>query len=358
MKRFLACFICLLLLGFGLSAGEITAQYDPVASLVFESGYSPLPTSKLIAYVGTITFFSSDGQLIAPNLVNVTLTTNFYFTGPVTWWNDSQTNEPVYTENYSSEFYLYSVVTVNGETQVNPLYEGDETQPLVRGNATVNVSQLVVKLYLVSIQEAYRYKPGGTYALTSGSLGSFFLATAESVNNSGGGPYTPIEVNGTAAGTSTPLLASGSATPEPVPYGDPEETPVEYLFLIDDDVAFTRSSAYGASSSKVATANLTVSNASSDKTYGVDVVFSNAENGTSFSLHLNGDASLYAIPYVLRFNGEDVVGGTPISWSPVVNGINSKDIYITGISSSTAEAAPAGTYTDTITVTVTPKDTI
>ena len=109
---------------------------------------------------------------------------------------------------------------------------------------------------------------------------------------------------------------------------------------------------------RVARAQLEITNAAADTTYGVHVVFSNRSNSPHFSLLLDGLSNLYAIPYTLRFNGQDVSGGSPIGWTGLSEGTFTKDIQVTRVDGFKAEMAPAGIYSDTITVNITPIDTI
>jgi hypothetical protein len=181
------------------------------------------------------------------------------------------------------------------------------------------------------------------------------------VANNGSGYYegnnTPISVNNNPAGTTTPMLSGGSTTPNPLPYGPPILQPVYALSIIDEN-RFTITDAYGGLSTRIARANLHLGNAQANGQYGIDVVFSNKAKSPQFTLHLDGNPNLYSIPYFLLFNGQEVEGGKPIRWSNLVPNANYKDISITKVNALRAEMAPAGDYFDTITVTITPIDTL
>ena len=268
----------LLLFGSSLHAA-ITAQYQPQSPLVFERGTAPLNTNKLVAHIGTIIISTDGNQIFHPNLVKINLSTSFGFTGPITWSNNWQTGEPEYTvmETY---FTLYAVSTAKGVTQVNPLWEGDGTQPLRTEEGNINVRDLEVKLYLVSDQDYFRYQYGASYPLTSGTMEGFSLEVA----NTGSGYYegnnTPISVNNEPAGTTTPMLSEGTTTPSPLPYGPPNLQPVYALSIIDEN-RFTITNAYGGLSTTIAKANLHLSNAQATGHYGIDVVFSNKAKAPS-----------------------------------------------------------------------------
>lgn len=357
MGKFRTLFVaCLVAISFHVPA-QITATWVPKSSLYFEQGFSPLNTNKLVAHMGTLTIKPEGNQLFDPNILNVNLSTSFQFTGPITWSNDWQTGLPIY-ENQATFFTLYAVSTVKGVTQANPLYQGDGSQPLRTENGNLNVSLFTAEFYLVSDQDWWRYKPGGQYALTSGTFGGFQVAVANSGSGYWPGNETLVPVNNNDPHVTTPLLSSGtSAPPQPVPFGQPTNT-VSYLLSIVDNQSFSITQAYGTQIARVARAQLTIANSVPNASYGVQVVFSNRSNSPHFSLHLDGLSSLYSIPYTLRFNGKDVVGGSPIGWTGLLEGTHTKDIQVTKVDGIKADMAPAGIYSDTITINITPIDTI
>lgn len=51
--------------------------------------------------------------------------------------------------------------------------------------------------------------------------------------------------------------------------------------------------------------------------------------------------------------GQILVKDVAIPWTSLETGVNTQDILVTDISSTTAEGAPSGAFTDTIVVTVT-----
>ncbi|WP_298504300.1 hypothetical protein [uncultured Sphaerochaeta sp.] len=348
--------VCLLVLSAHLPA-QSTATWLPKNPLYFEQGFSPLNTNKLVAHMGSLTIKPGGNQLFDPNILNVNLSTSFQFTGPITWSNHWQTGLPIY-ENQATFFTLYAVSTVKGVTQVNPLYQSDGSQPLRIENGNLNVSLFTAELYLVSDQDWWRYQPGGQYTLTNGTFGGFQVAVA---NNGGGywpGNGTLVPVNNNDPTATTPFLSSGTSTPpQPVPFGEPTNT-VSYLLSILDNESFSITQAYGTQIARVARAQLTIANAASNTSYGVQVVFNNRYNNPYFSLHLDGLSNLYSIPYTLHFNGQDVVGGSPIGWLGLLEGTHTKDIQVTKVDSIKADMAPAGIYSDTITINITPIDTI
>lgn len=357
MRKFRILFTILILIMISSLSAQMTATWLPKDFLYFEKGFSPLNTNKLVAHMGTLTIQTGGSQLFDPNILNINLSTSFQFTGPITWSNHYQTGLPIY-ENQATYFTLYAVSTVKGVTQANPLWQSDGSQPLRNQSGNLNVATFTAEFYLVSDQDWWHYQPGGQYTLTSGTFGGFQVAVA----NSGGGYWpgngTLVSVNNNSPTATTPILISGSsAPPQPVPYGEPT-TPVSYLLSIIDEQSFSITQAYGSNIARVARAQLTIANAVPNTNYGVHVIFSNQYNNTAFKLHLDGILNSYFIPYTLRFNNQNVVAGSAISWTGLSGGTFTKDIEVTQVDSFKAEMAPAGIYSDTITVNITPIDTI
>ncbi len=361
--------ISILLIFSGVSLwATITATYVADSNLYFTTGAdinstitgSPFAANAFAAHLGTLTFNISNNQLFDPSLVNMTATNNFSFEGPMTWYNDSSGN-PVYSQQTSTG-RICAVSTINGVTSYKEIWGADGEEPLTDHNGNLNVSEFVVILYLMSYQTADHYKPGGLYTLTSGTLGSFNVAVA----NNGGGIYnsqTYVSVNGQAVptdGSTPPTVDMVPDTVTPLPYVDPDHPlpHVDYFLSIINNNSFSISNAFGILTTPVATAQVAVvPNSSATPPYGVNIAFSDANNSQSFSLNLEGNKNLYSIPYTLKFLSHEVVGGEQILWNGMSEGNNQQTISVTGINSGTANAAPEGDYSDTITVTITPVDT-
>ncbi len=343
--------ILLLLLPLTVGAA-ITATYEPAFPLHFEKGFSPLNTSKVVMHVGTLTISTGGASLFDPNLLNMNLSTKFGFTGPV-WWSRGPWDTAQIQETF---FHLWAYSTVNGVTKANPLYEGDGSQPLRAGGGTINVSTFVAELYLVGDQNWTIYEENATYTLTTGSLGDFTIAVANSSSGYDQGG-TPIMVNGTPPSTATPILTPGTNPSEPIIYGDPPEQ-ANYDFLITNKQAIDLADAVGQLKTKVAEARVTVTNGKANKDYGVNVIFTNQANTNPFRLTMQNVNNPPTIPYSLYFNNKMVIPGGDNEWTGLKNGITkSLDIMVTGISADDANKALAGSYQDVIIVNISPLDT-
>lgn len=349
--------IVVLLLLFPLSLqGAITATYDPAPVLFFEPSISPLPANRMVARLGTLTIDTGGDPLFDPNLLTVNMSYEFSFTGPMAWSNHWDTGLPLYTEE-ASFFSLWAVSTVKGKKEANILFHEDNSHPIVNTNGNVNTNPFIVDFYVVSHHELTKYKPGGDYRLTGGTLGNFQIGVANQGSGYQNGGVN-IPVNGSPPNSTTPILTPGTNPENPIIYGDPPEQPTA-LLTIKEQSAISLSQAIGGSTAKVAAAEIHMLNGQAGTQYAVDVVFTNLANTNPFRLVLqNGGSGFPTIPYALRFNNSAVVPGQAIRWQGLTNTPQSKDILVTGVAALAAQQALAGYYEDTIVVTIIPVDTI
>jgi|LSQX01.1.fsa_nt_gb hypothetical protein len=352
MKKFYTWLILFLILFIFPVWANITAEYIAASPLHFEQGFYPLNTSKIVMHLGTLTI-STDGEaLIDPNLLNMNLSTQFGFTGPV-WWSTGPWAEPKMQETY---FHLWAFSTVNGVTQANPLYESDGSQPLRAGGGNLSVSEFVAELYLVGDQNWTIYEENATYTLTKGSLDTFTVAVAKGPSGFDNGG-TLIAVNGRSPEIATSILPANTQPTDPIIYGAPPEQ-ANYDFLITNKQAISLADAVGNGKAKVADAQITITNGQANKEYGVNIIFTNQANTNPFRLTMQNVNNPPTIPYSLFFNNQLVIPGGDNEWTGLKNGITkSLDIMVTGISADDANKALAGSYQDVIIVNISPLDT-
>lgn len=351
----------LLSLSFLPLSAAIVATYVPSSSLSFTTGTAPFASSDFVAQLGTLTITATAGEtLYQPSLVNVQISNTFQFNGPVTWWSQGNPPVPVY-QNQSTTFYFAAVTTELGVTGYRKLWGSGGTAPMTTTEDDLGVSVFEVKFYFLGDQAASIYKPGATYTMTSGTIGTFNVAVAATDNgiyyNYVPKIYVPVNGQAIPPGGGPPLdppTVIPPGTPA-LPYGDPPDNAV-YGFTIIDEQAFTLSNGYQSNTALIARAQLALSNTIVGPTYGVDIKFSKLSGSSSFALRPTGNPSGYAIPYQLNFLGQTVVKDVSIPWTPLSDGMNIQNILITGISPTIAQAAPSGAYIDTIVVTVTPID--
>jgi len=350
MKRTTLIFL-VLLIAMSLSA-EVVVTYTPSTSLEFTRSLTPplYSDERMVLYLGSLTFTSTDGKLFDPTLFAINTGIHFTFQGQI--YNNTN-SQPLY-------FRMASNYEMKGATQWKWLDSGNYDNSLTyetRGN--INTNPFTVDLYIVSEIPAVHIT-GLYYEFINGSFGDFQIATA--LNSSGhyqGYEYIPVEDPSTdyPPGSPVPFLVGGVTAPPPLYYDNPLVTQTQYLLSIVDAPAFSIQDAYLQDSVKVAEARLGLQDAEPSMTYGVVLVFSNRTNSQDFRLYLDGVVGNYSIPYTLRFNGDQVWGGQEIPWENLsTSQTNYKDIFLSGIDPITAENAPAGEYSDTITVQITPVD--
>ena len=359
-KRTLAFLLILSLIILSLPSA-IIATYTPASSLSFTTGTTPFSATDFVAHLGTLTITATAGEpLYQPSLVNVQISNTFQFTGPVTWWSQGNPPVPVY-QNQSTVFYFAAVTTELGVTSYRKLWGSGGTAPLTTTEGDLGVSVFEVRFYFLSDQAASIYKPGALYTMTSGTIGSFNVAVAPNdqgiYNQQSNNIYVSINGQTIPPGGGPPqdpptVIPPGTPA---LPYGDPPDN-ATYGFSILEEQAFSLPDGYQASTTKIASAQLNLSDTLVGRTYGVDITFSKLPGSTSFALRPTGSPSVYAIPYQLKFLGQAVVKDVSMPWTPLSDGVNTQNIYITGISSVVAKAAPSGDYMDTIVVTITPID--
>jgi hypothetical protein len=365
MKKLVLMISILVLYSQAILWGQIEVDYDNSNPLVFQIGSSPLfPDGNLIALLGTMTFQTNGSPLFDPTFMVVSPITNgISFSGDRYSYTDSS-GQKHYDSNRSFGFRIVAVTNLADGGFLKQDITSTPGTPMIPGASGNQVSKISsIQLYLVSWETAMENKvrSGSSYTLTSNNLGTFNIATAD--KGSGfyqGYTYASIEGQVIPSNGSAPLPGQ-SFRESPIvdiPFGEVIGNPILTLTIVEEP-GFSIQDAYGTDKTKIAEAQLTLQNAESGKLYGVEVLFSDSEGSQSFSLHLDGQRSLFAIPYHLLFGGEPVTGSVSVDWTGLSSSVpNLRSIEVTGIDQIRADMAPAGLYKDTITITITPKDTL
>lgn len=346
----------------------ITATYEPAEYLAFTTyiqGYPrpldfpPFADDRFVALLGTLTITATGSSVIYdPSLVDANISNSFNFMGPVRWPNSNYNNE-------STSFGLFVVTSTSGGVSgPRQLSGSDVIVRLTNSTAAIPGKTFVARFYFVSWQSSSIYQPGANYTLISGTPGAFNVAVAPSSSGIWNGSTRlsvnghPVPPSGTTTGNSPVLLVPG--TP-PLPFEDPANPTLHpiYDFSIINVQNLNLSLAYNNNSTTVAQAQaqVTLSNPKPGKNHGISIVFSKQQGSNSFALRSIADPTK-TIPYSLRLQNVPVVLNQEITWRPLAEGQNLKNIQITDIAPSTVDASLAGTYSDTIVITITPLDTI
>lgn len=336
---------------------QILVKYQPVNSLVFEIGSTPLfPDRNMIAHIGTMTFSSSDNSaLFDPTFMQVSHVSNgITFSGE----RYSHTENGIAKYNPGSfGFRIVAVTTFTGGEFTKKDITSSPGTPMIPNSSGNQLGKIIdIKLYLVSWESNMNAiaKLGSSYMLTSNNLENFNIAIAKSGSGFYNG-YNYAKINRQPVPGSPPEpFFETPITSIPYGSGPPEEV---FQLFIEDEQQFTITEAYGGGSTTIAKARIAIANKQQNTPYGITIMFSNRQGSPQFNLHLDNNLGLYSIPYTLLFNGEEVQNDKPISWLNIVEAESSKDIKITKVDGAKADMAPAGNYFDTIKVTITPIDT-
>ncbi|WP_320127516.1 hypothetical protein [uncultured Sphaerochaeta sp.] len=108
---------------------------------------------------------------------------------------------------------------------------------------------------------------------------------------------------------------------------------------------------------KVGTASLELEGTPSSRTYGVTLTFQDGNGGTGNNFLLKDETEAYSIPFSLYLDGGEVTNSIPILWDGLsADSTVTKAITAAPVNLSESQKLPAGTYSDTVIVSITPQD--
>lgn len=379
MSRRLLLFLLPLLFLSQLYAA-IEARYIPESNITFEVKPGPWTHPSVIgAKLGTLTITSSTGEIHNPGIVHVNeIPGTIYIRGLARTWSGGT---PVLSD---IQFWIMTLTYINGGGNpiVQAMYSG--RWPLISwSNHTIYASSITVEFYLVNTNNlgfgeraasnftADLFELNTPYLLPAGFNPYFSVAVGLSTSHNvgwyadGNGNVNPnlavyVPVDGVAGADSTPLFGPGSFTNPDNPnvpgflYGDLPDPPVFLLYFQYPSVSFTVDQAIGSRRVTINQANLVVQNGEEGKTYSLDLKFKDNSNKEGFML-LPPFYPAYGLAYDLYFDGRRVREDVPITWEGITpsNLNNTKELQIGGINETVAMSLLEGTYSGTITVTIT-----
>lgn len=103
---------------------------------------------------------------------------------------------------------------------------------------------------------------------------------------------------------------------------------------------------------------MTLEYADPTKLYAVTLTFTNQTNSDTFMMTHENPSVDQTIGYKLSFNGYTIDPGDSVDWNGLSEGSSNKDIKVTQIKKSDVDKLLEGLYSDTITVNLTPKDSM
>lgn len=361
---------------------EVTATYLRESAITLDISPGPFTHPTVLgAKLGTFVITSTNGEIYSPSLVNIgEASGQIPLTGLMKNWADGP-----FVLN-TNDFYIISVAYPNGlgsEPVLQVLY--NNVIPIISWNSnTVYANPFYVELYLVNTNSTNRnaqsgwrpasyFKLDSPYSLPVGFNPRFSVAVADSPNTNVG-TYTTgsgsvkesqgsyVTTDGSSGPDNTPILDPGSYTNPDDPdtpgfyYG---EVPVTESFFIDfliPESNFELSDAYGSNRVTINEARIEVMNGTQGTNYTQLFTFTDQSQASSFQLFPSAGSGS-PINFNLYLENDLIEKGTAYTWSGLQPGIlNTRNIRIGGISETEVMNRVSGTYTDTITVTITNPD--
>jgi len=290
----------------------------------------------------------TQGETIRTLALLSNISSEFSFRGRTNWnptTTDSVGFHPVAILKYGSQLYNSNL----NQGSTNPI---NPTNTPMTGVITID-------FYLVSHNPASVFIENEQYTHESGTVGTFSVAFSSENIGFWNADFDPVVDENGQPIPEQPYLQSGTITPEEdVPYGDPLDNVLYSFTIINNQDNFDLSSAFGVNKAFIATAQVTLNNANPTEVHGVTLTFTSQTNTDPFRMRLVGGSDSQFIEYKLFFNNRVVVPGNPVDWEGLSNGTFTKDIKVTQIKQSDVEELPEGTYSDTIIVNLTPKDSM
>ncbi|ADY13001.1 hypothetical protein [Sphaerochaeta globosa] len=355
----------------------VVATYVPESQITLEIAPGPFTSDTVLgAKLGTFIITSTTGEIYTPSLVNIGEASDGI---QVTGLMKDYQNGP-FVQN-TNTFYIISAAYpsgLGGEPVLQTLY--NNLWPIIDWDSnTITQSVFYVEMYLVNTNKTNRnaqslwrkaqfFKLDSPYLLPSGFNPRFSVAVAMDEDTNLGSytndDGTVNEVEGDYVVTdsvdgpdSTPIIGSGGYTNPDDPgspgfyYGDVPLFPTFYFNFFEPEVSFSLESAFGSGKVTVNQAIIQVDNGVAGDTYTKNLTFTDTSTATSFQLFPSiGSAS--PIDYQLYLDNDPITKGTPFLWQNINPGLNAKDLMIGGINESDVINKVSGTYSGTITVTI------
>jgi hypothetical protein len=276
-----------------------------------------------------------------------------------------------------AEFYMYSTVSHQSSNEF-----GAQLLATVNSGSTTTVQKmdhgaldpfrpeltyfysfpLTIEFYLCirNIPYGQAKDAGFQFQTNSGpNLGYFTLHTNKTEQNSwdpNGANQDQIEVDGSTGMIPFFSINYNKGSANYINNPVIQETIKAYFSIIQTDSEKTLAIMDSSSTwpQKVGTANLTLEGNSS-ATYGVEISFKDTNGGTKYEFLLKDETGTFALPLNLYFDGEPAENNIELTWDNLAVGSNStKTISVNPVNLANAQRLPAGDYSDTITVTISP----
>lgn len=274
------------------------------------------------------------------------ISNEFSFSGR-TWWNPQSLT--------SLGFHAVAILKYESQLYNSNLNQGYKNP--INPTDTSMTGDITIDFYLISYNPASVFIENEAYSHTSGTIGTFSVSFSTGDEDFWNAEWEPVVDESNQPIPAQPYLGSGEETPEEsVPYGDPKFH--SSFVILNNEEEFDISKAIGKKKAYIATAQVTISNADTTKPCGVRLTFTNQTNTDTFMMRHEDESVSQTIAYKLFFNGSTIDSGDSADWDDLSNGVFSEPIKVTQIKKSDVDNLLEGAYRDTITVTLTPKDSM
>lgn len=351
--------LILLLIALAIIPLMATASYQATNPIVWTDSNqeSTQFSGHLSAHIGTITIvFNYEPDLSKIVLINLGNFTENSYTAK-TAWNTIQ----------SSTFKFYAITKVNN-IKVDEAYmwtDPADTYPFqLLGNASTSFmgKTVTVDFYIVTdTSAAWHAFPTEITLQTDLASGTIAMAKSKgSIWNPSNLEIIPMDSGAYNGDPSKVDILGGQPKDENgdiiTYYGDaPSHEVPEYSFSIINNSVLNLRNCQGTSKQQAAQIAISVLNVPG----AVTLSFSKAPSSIQGQFAFRHEAGLYTVPYTLLLGDSQTLNlNDTITWSPLPVGLSTKDLYVTGIEKSVVDNLLAGSYTDSIIVTITPVDTI
>lgn len=360
-----------------LAGPTVTASYTAQSPIYLEISPGVFTHPTVIgARLGRFAITSPNNKIYTPAFVNTgEVAENIQLTGLYKNWAGG-----AYYTKTDLNFKVISVAYpagLGGAPILQTIYGG--RWPVISWDAvTITANPFYVDLYLVNTNSlnpnsaaslnsnAQYYRLDTPYTFTTSFNPIFSLAVADDATTDVG-TYAPgngetitsdgayVVTDGVAGPNVTPILDSGSMTAphgDGFYYGDGPVLPSFAFAFMHASVSFNLDAAYGSNRVTINQAQLSVVNGVAGTTYSQMLTFSDTSTAATFQLFPTEGAGT-PIDYQLFFGSDPIPKGTPFQWQNLNPGMNTKDLKVGGIVESSVADKVSGTYSDTITVTIT-----
>lgn len=377
VRRGILTLSLMLISAFLMADPIITASYTPQSPIYLELSPGVFTHPTVIgAKLGRFAITSQTNEIYTPAFVNTgEVAGNIALTGLYKNWAGG-----AYYTKTDLNFKVISVAYpygLGGTPLLQTIFGG--RWPIISWDPiTITANPLFVDLYLVNTNSlnpnssaslnsnGQFYRLDTPYTFTTSFNPIFSLAVADDPNT-GVGDYAPgngetinssgsyVVTDGVAGPNVTPILDSGSMTApdgDGFYYGDGPVLPSFAFAFMHASVSFNLDAAYGSNRVTINQAQLSVVNGVAGTTYSQMLTFSDTSTAATFQLFPTEGAGT-PIDYQLFFGSDPIPKGTPFQWQNLNPGMNTKDLKVGGIVESSVADKVSGTYSDTITVTIT-----